>query len=117
MPRSRAGLALLFVLVAFGCSSGNTGTGGAGGSTGGAGGGTGGSGGGTFPCKGLTCTRGQDACTVTSHFQENDMGACTPLPAACQAPTADCTCFGDLMGCMCQKQPTGEFAIFCDVQM
>lgn len=107
---------LAFVSVTFGCSSDPvmSGTGGTGGATG-TGGGTGGSGGGTFLCKGLMCMRGQEACTVTSHMSQDDMGQCTSLPLPCLDPGADCSCFIDLMGCVCQKQPTGDFAIFCDV--
>lgn len=124
MPRPRLlalVASLLFVSVAFGCGGstpcdpgpcgGSNGTGGSGGGNNG----TGGSGGGTFLCKGLTCTRGQQACTVTSQMSQNDMGECTPLPVVCQVPDADCSCFGDLMGCVCQKQVTGDFVIFCDV--
>lgn len=81
------------------------------------GGGSGGSGGGapaTFPCKGLTCKIGSEACTVTSHNSQNDMGACTSLPLPCLADGADCTCFAALDAeCQCQAQPTGGFAIFC----
>lgn len=87
---------------------------GAGGSTSSASG-TGGAGGGTFPCKDVTCTRGTEVCEVISHNLENDMGQCIPLPAACSDPAADCTCFGDLMGCTCQKQPDSTFAVFCDL--
>ncbi|APR84184.1 Hypothetical protein A7982_09533 [Minicystis rosea] len=120
MPALRlVGLAVSLVLasITFGCGSSTGGTGGNGGGTGGSGGGTGGSGGGTFLCKGLMCVRGQDACTVTSHMSAGDEGECTTLPTACQTPDADCDCFGDLMGCTCQKQPAGELAIFCDLSM
>ena len=120
-PLRLLGLAASLALasITFGCSNNESGTGGTGGSggSGGTGGGTGGSGGGTFPCKGHTCVRGQDACTVTSYMSTQDEGECTPLPPACQLPIADCSCFGDLMGCQCQKQVTGEFAVFCDITM
>jgi hypothetical protein len=69
----------------------------------------------TFPCKGLACQIGKEACTVTSHFNENEMGACTPLPAACAMPGATCDCFGTVdPACMCEQQPSGDFAVFCN---
>lgn len=124
MPHPRHGIALagalFFVLVALGCGGstpcdpgpcggGTTGTGGATGTGGG-------STGGTFPCKGQMCNRGDDACTVTTHSSAGDEGECTPLPALCQMPGADCSCFGQLMmGCACEQQATGDFALFCDV--
>jgi hypothetical protein len=98
------------------CGTGGTSTTGTGGT-----GGTGGAGGQvspTFPCKKATCMRGTEVCDVTTHFQANPTGACAPIPKACTAATADCTCFGTLMtGCTCEKQPTGEFDVFCNVDM
>jgi len=113
---------LLFVLVAA-CGSSprcetTCGTGGAGaGDAGTDDAGAGGHPSPTFPCKQTTCMRGAQVCDVTTHFMQHAMGACGSLPAACKAPAADCTCFGDLMGCMCLQQPTGEFGLFCDVSM
>jgi hypothetical protein len=119
--------ASLSVLAACGngpaCDAAKCGTGGAAASSSAATGGAGGAGGAggqlspTFPCKAVTCMRGAEVCDVTTVLQQNAMGACSPIPAACKGATADCTCFGDLMGCNCQKQPTGEFDIFCDKNM
>jgi hypothetical protein len=83
-------------------------------------GGSGGTGGGTatsttFPCKGLTCKKGADYCKVTTQLSQNDSGECASLPLTCLDPDADCSCFVDLMGCLCEKQPTGELAVFCDI--
>lgn len=69
----------------------------------------------TFPCKGLECKRGVDYCQVTSQLSQNESGECVSLPLPCLAPSADCTCFVDLMGCQCEQQITGELAVFCDL--
>jgi hypothetical protein len=79
--------------------------------------GGGGQGGGTFPCKQVTCEKGSQACAVTTYLGQNPMGACMALPSACMSASADCSCFGDLMGCNCQKEADGSFAIFCDTGM
>jgi hypothetical protein len=69
----------------------------------------------TFPCKNVTCMLGSDSCQVTSHLGQNEMGMCFSPPAACLKAGADCTCFAGtlMMGCMCQKEPDGTFAVFC----
>jgi hypothetical protein len=89
-------------------------TGGSGGAT--STGGAGGSGGGTFLCKGGNCLVGKEECSVTNTIQ-GDTGECLPLPALCEMPGADCTCFGDLAGCTCQVLAAGAFATFCNATM
>jgi hypothetical protein len=79
--------------------------------------GSGGHGGGTFPCKLMTCDLGKEACQVTTDLGQDAMGQCIPLPTACAPADATCSCFGDLMGCMCMKEPDGSFAVFCDTGM
>src|SRR5512146_2592694 len=69
----------------------------------------------TFPCKGLECQVGKEACTINSENSMNDVPACTPLPAACTEPGATCDCFGTMDPiCTCQQQPAGDFAVFCN---
>lgn len=114
---SRASFLLAALISTISCgSSAPTGTGGAGGSTSSTTTGTGGAEAGptTFPCKGITCHYGFEACTVTNVPGQADTGTCTPLPVACTIEGAQCDCFGDLgPECTCLKQPTGEFSVFC----
>ncbi len=74
----------------------------------------------TFPCKKVMCTHGKEACLVTSMFDENDVGSCEALPAACvpssTTPQPDCTCYGTLPdGCTCQVTADGDLNKSCNV--
>jgi hypothetical protein len=63
---------------------------------------------GEFWCGELPCAQGQQYCLL--EFE----AACQPLPEACQAPGADCSCLDALGGtCMCKQLDDGHLEVSC----
>ena len=99
------------------CAEGDCGQGGQGGAPG-TSASTGGTGGAapkeTFPCKGQECVRGDEYCDVQQDDVNPDVGVCLPLPIACVAEAAECSCFTGLpTTCTCTETAEGDFAVFC----